>query len=81
MARKAKVFGLQNVQLRKGHFEHTLAEAPETRFSFVPAATPQWMSLLPARSESLQVIPLDNYEKYYIVKEKETVAARIATGY
>jgi hypothetical protein len=103
---KVKSFRLQNVQLRKGFFEHTLREVSETRFSFVhldcdvydayleclkffyPRVNPGGIILLDeyndppwpgcnlavdeflaGRPESLQVIALDNYEKYYIVKQ------------
>jgi hypothetical protein len=106
VASKVKSFRLQNVQLRKGFFEHTLPEVSATQFSFVhldcdaydpylqclnffyPRMSaggiilldeyndPPWPGcnaavdeFLAGRPESLQVIALDNYEKYYIVKQ------------
>lgn len=106
VASKVKSFRLQNVQLRKGFFEHTLPEVSGKQFSFVhldcdaydayreclsffyprmntggvilldeyndppwPGCNAAVDEFLAGRLESLQVIALDNYEKYYIVKE------------
>jgi len=104
--RKVRSFRLQNVQLRKGFFEHTLREVSGAQFSFVhldcdaydayleclnffytrmntagiilldeyndppwPGCNAAVDAFLGGRPETLQVIALDNYEKYYIVKQ------------